>query len=73
MAIHPPNSGIEPLRRLSPLKSSLRKLGPALPAIAVLAAMLAVGLFAIVADRPCPVYAGFVAGNGGVAGPAIAG
>ncbi len=34
-----------------------RKLGPALPAIAVLAALLAVGLFAVVADRPCPLSA----------------
>jgi hypothetical protein len=31
------------------------KLGPAVPAIAVLAAVLAAGLFAVVADRPCPM------------------
>ena len=39
------------------------------PAIAVLAALLAVGLFAVVADRPCPANAGLVAGGAEGPGP----
>jgi len=48
------------------------KLGPALPAIGTLAVLLAVGLFAVVSDRPCPVFTGLVAGDSEAEGPANA-
>ncbi|MGZ5454880.1 MAG: hypothetical protein ACXWHJ_11680, partial [Candidatus Aminicenantales bacterium] len=63
MDSHPPNSSVKPLRLKSPSKRSFRKLGPAVPAMAVLAAVLAVGLFAVVSDHPCPVAMRLVAGN----------
>ena len=56
-------SSTKPLRHKSPLKHSFRKLGPAVPAMAVLAAVLAVGLFAVVSDHPCPVAMRLVAGG----------
>jgi uncharacterized protein YfaS (alpha-2-macroglobulin family) len=39
-------------------KSRSRKLGSVVPAVAVLAAVLAAGVFAVIADRPCPLAAG---------------
>jgi uncharacterized protein YfaS (alpha-2-macroglobulin family) len=36
----------------------IRRFGPVIAAAAVLAAVLAVGLFAVIADRPCPLAAG---------------
>ena len=50
----------EPVKK-SPMKRDSRKFGPAVPAIAVLAAVLAVGLFASLSNRPCPLSAGRVA------------
>ena len=47
----------EPDKR-SPMKHRARRLGPVVAAAAVLAAVLAVGLFAVIADRPCPLSAG---------------
>jgi uncharacterized protein YfaS (alpha-2-macroglobulin family) len=40
------------------MKRNLRRLGPAVPTIIVLAAVLVAGLFAVIADRPCPLTAG---------------
>lgn len=69
----------------SPTQHGFGRLAPAVPAIVVLAAVLAVGLFAIVSDHPCPLSAGrteeeaadpahavLVAGDSGAAGPAHA-
>ena len=44
----------------SPKRHHSRRLGPAVPAIAVLAAILAIGLYAGFANRPCPLSAGSV-------------
>src|SRR5512140_1148197 len=53
----------KPAHREFPSKRRFRKLGPAAPAIGVLAAVLAVGLFAVVADKPCPLSAGIASGQ----------
>ena len=55
------------------MKRIFGKLGPAVPAMAVLAAVLAVGLFAVVRDRPCVVSTVLVANDCETAGPASAG
>lgn len=68
MDINPSNPEIKPLRDKSSLKRSFRKLGPAVPALAVLAAVLAIGLFAIVSNRPCLLTAGLVANDSSAAG-----
>ncbi len=44
--------------RGSRMMTHLRGIGPALPAIIVLAVVLVAGLFAVIADRPCPLAAG---------------
>ena len=69
----PSGSSLKPHRDPSPLKRIFGKLGPAVPAMAVLAAVLAVGLFAVVRDRPCVVSTVLVANDCETAGPASAG
>ncbi|MBE3131475.1 MAG: hypothetical protein IMZ54_12280, partial [Acidobacteria bacterium] len=44
----------------SPMKDRSRRFGPVVAAATVLAAVLAVGLFAVIADHPCPLVAGRV-------------
>ncbi len=61
----------EPLKR-SPKKHDFHRLSQAIPPIAVLAAILTVGLFAVVANHPCPADAELNAGDNGTAGPAHA-
>ncbi len=63
MDSQPSDSSLKPPRDPSPLKRIFGKLGPAMPAMAVLAAVLTVGLFAIVRDRPCTVSTVLVAGD----------
>src|SRR5512139_3892710 len=50
-------------REKAAAESGRRKSGPPLAGIAVLAAVLAAGLFAVVRDRPCPTGAGLVSGD----------
>ncbi|MCX6569653.1 MAG: MG2 domain-containing protein, partial [Candidatus Aminicenantes bacterium] len=45
----------------SPMKDRSRRFGPVVAAAAVLIAVLAVGLFAVIANRPCPLAAERVA------------
>ena len=59
----------KPRREQTALKRVFGKLGPAVPAMSVLAAVLAVGLFAVVRDRPCPFSTVLVANDCETAGP----
>lgn len=47
----------------SPMKDRSRRFGPVVAAATVLAAVLAAGLFAVIADHPCPLVAGRVASS----------
>src|SRR4030042_2753227 len=47
----------EPNRK-SPMKDRSRRRSPVIAALAILVAVLVAGLFAVIADRPCPLAAG---------------
>jgi hypothetical protein len=73
MNSHASDQSTELNRKRSPFKRWRRKLGPTVPAIAVLAAVLSAGLFAVIRDGSCPAHAGLVAGSAEAACPAGAG